>query len=266
MTILFVFSFAHASHLFAQEFQTIYENLDNATSLYATSNSVYVVEQGNNRLLKLNHEGGLQETLGGNGSGDYHFSNPVDVDATNGLKIYITDYNNRRIQVYDRRGQFLTSISASQHFNRRRNFSPTQISIDNLGEIIFYDQSSNSILRIDEDADVMDEFRLPNDILQVNDLIATEQLIYILDREGGQIHVLSENGSYELFYPAQNVQAIFIAGEILWKSYADRIVIESRNAEDRTIEFGSNISVVDIQAFDEAIFILGENTLYKIQE
>lgn len=260
---LLAWFFLFSTFLSAQGFEILYSDFDEATSLSVTQNSIYVVEKGNNRLLKLNHDGLLLESIGGNGSGDYNFSNPIDVDATNGLKIFVSDNNNRRIQVFDRRGQYLSSITARQNFARRQNFSPTYLTVDRRRDIIFYDERSNSIVRFNEDADLIDEFRLPGEIRQVDELIAVEQLLYILDKKAGLIHLLSENGRYESFYPAKNVQAFYTDGEVMWKCFSNRIVIEDRSAESETVELLEKIEAVDVQVSDGTIYLLTKNKLLK---
>lgn len=261
--LLLILFFIQSSSLSAQNIDSLFTGLDNPTSLYVTSNSLYVVEQGNNRLLRFNHNGKLLETIGGNGSGNYNFSKPIDVHATNGLKIYVTDNNNRRIQVFDRRGQFLSSISTLQDFDRRRSYSPTQISVDNLREIIFFDERTSSIVRFNEDADLIDEFRIPGEVAQVDDLMVVDQLMYILDKKAGLIHVLSENGRYESFFPAKNVLAFYTDGETVWKCYPDKITMEGRNTETQSSNFDVEIEAVDMQVDDEIIFILTANSLLK---
>ncbi|MEX0610283.1 MAG: hypothetical protein WD016_08675 [Balneolaceae bacterium] len=261
----FLFVMIAPSSSYSQPLELLYKNLDNATSLDVTPNAIYIVEQGRNRLLQLDHSGELLESMGGRGSGDYQFSRPIDVDATNGLKVYVSDYNNRRVKVLGRRGEFLSQITALKHFGRQRNISPTQISVDELGQVIFYDESTNSIQRINEEADLIDEFRLDNEILRVDDMILVGQLLFILDSEAELIHVLSENGNYELFYPAKDVFAFHTDGETIWKSFASRLVIENRNSEDRIIEFGERIPVVDIDVMDGTMYVLGDQALYKIQ-
>ncbi|HBX67068.1 MAG TPA: hypothetical protein DEG32_13255, partial [Balneolaceae bacterium] len=67
------------------------------------------------------------------------------VDATNGLKVFVTDYNNRRVQVFDKRGQYLSSIAGKDTFGNTRRYNPTQVSVNGLGEVFFVDESENYI-------------------------------------------------------------------------------------------------------------------------
>ena len=261
---LILFSFLLFSLSKGQALQPIYSGLDNATSLYVTQNSIYVVEQGKNRLLKLDHSGKLIETMGGKGSGNYQFSKPMDVDATNGLKVFVTDYNNRRVQVFDKRGQYLSSISASDAFGDNRPYNPTQIAVNGLGEVFFVDEAENYILRFDLDSNLLDEFRIPSEVKSVDEMNVTSREILILDRKSATIHRLALNGSYQGFYGADGVNALSANEQGMWKSFTSRLEFENRSRKRNTVEFTSQVNAIDIQVFEGVAFILSAEELLKI--
>jgi DNA-binding beta-propeller fold protein YncE len=71
--------------------------------------SVYVVDQGRTRIVKFSPDGHILSSWGSKGSGDGQFNDPtsVAVDSTSG-KVYVADPINKRIQVFDQNGKFLT--------------------------------------------------------------------------------------------------------------------------------------------------------------
>ncbi len=72
-------------------------------------NRIYVVDQGGARIVKLSVDGEVLLTWGSKGSGDGQFNDhtSVTVDpATN--KVYVADPRNKRIQVFDAQGKFLS--------------------------------------------------------------------------------------------------------------------------------------------------------------
>jgi DNA-binding beta-propeller fold protein YncE len=71
--------------------------------------SIYVVDSGDNRIVKLGPDGQVLATWGSEGSGDGQFIglSSVAVDPITN-KVYVTDPINRRIQVFDSAGRFLT--------------------------------------------------------------------------------------------------------------------------------------------------------------
>ena len=73
--------------------------------------SIYVVDSGDNRIVKFSPEGQVLASWGSAGTGDGQFRgvSSVAVDPTN--KVYVADPMNSRIQVFDSNGKFLTRWS-----------------------------------------------------------------------------------------------------------------------------------------------------------
>ena len=189
-----------------EEKDIIFSGLENATSIYATQDHLFVVESGKHRLLKLDHNGNLIETLGGLGTGDYQFDTPIGVDATNGLKIYVTDYGNERIQVYDRRFQYLGSITGESGFQNRR-ISPTQLVVNDFGELFVYDESSKSILKFDQYGSFRDSFYIEEIIPEILNIHG--QNIEIVDKNGLKVALISQNGILGEIFLIENTDSYF---------------------------------------------------------
>jgi DNA-binding beta-propeller fold protein YncE len=71
--------------------------------------SICVVDQGHTRIVKFSPDGHVLSSWGSKGSGDGQFNDPtsVAVDSTSS-KVYVADPINKRIQVFDQNGKFLT--------------------------------------------------------------------------------------------------------------------------------------------------------------
>ncbi len=206
-----------------EEKDIIFSGLENATSIYATQDHLFVVESGKHRLLKLDHNGNLIETLGGLGTGDYQFDTPIGVDATNGLKIYVTDYGNERIQVYDRRFQYLGSITGESGFQNRR-ISPTQLVVNDFGELFVYDESSKSILKFDQYGSFRDSFYIEEIIPEILNIHG--QNIEIVDKNGLKVALISQNGILGEIFLIKNTDSYFknvSKNGMIYKLYMDRI-------------------------------------------
>ena len=77
--------------------------------------SIYVVDQGHNRIVKFSPDGQVLASWGSKGNGDGQFNDPTSVavdPATN--KVYVADPINKRIQVFDSDGKFLTKWSVPE--------------------------------------------------------------------------------------------------------------------------------------------------------
>ncbi|MTI89110.1 MAG: hypothetical protein FH748_14225 [Balneolaceae bacterium] len=247
----------------AQQLELLYTGLDNPTSLYVHQDVIYIVEQGKNRLLQLNKQGELLETTGGQGRGDYQFDTPVDIHATNGLKVYVSDFRNHRVQLFDRRGQFLGSLKAASGFNNA-SYSPTQLVVNDLGEVYFLDQSSNTIKWYDLDGNYVDEFSVPAQIDQVDDIQLYEREFYLLDKRKEGIHVLNESGMYSHFIEAGQAGAFLKAGKTLILFYTDSILFDDGSPTPRQMALHTSERLIDSHLENDTIYILGDKKLYKL--
>lgn len=245
----------------------IFTGLENPTSLYVTKTNIYIVDRDKNQLVLLDLKGKETERIGGNGSGEYQFSQPVDVDATNGLKIYVSDYNNRRIQVFDRRGQYLSSFEAgtgSRLMERNRRFTPTQLVVNNMGEVFFYNESEKSIERYDFNGTLADSYQLPREIAKLDDIEFDDQSFYVLDSGKEVIHELSENWMPLTFYPAEGVQAFTVTNGEIWLIKEGQILRESANSE-KAYHLSTSDEAVDAFITDLFLYILYPNALHQIE-
>jgi DNA-binding beta-propeller fold protein YncE len=79
------------------------------------NDSIYVVDQGRTRIVKLNPDGQVLSVWGSKGSGNGQFDDPtsVAVDPTTN-KVYVADPRNKRIQVFDSNGAFLSKWVISE--------------------------------------------------------------------------------------------------------------------------------------------------------
>jgi len=77
--------------------------------------SIYLVDQGHNRIAKFSPDGEVLAVWGTAGNGDGQFTDPtsVAVDPTTN-KVYVADPRNKRIQVFDEKGKFLTKWSVPE--------------------------------------------------------------------------------------------------------------------------------------------------------
>ena len=64
---------------------------------------VFVVDTGNNRIVKFDRRGRFVSAIGGFGWEREQFDRPLDISVKNGLDVFIADFNNERIERYDRK-------------------------------------------------------------------------------------------------------------------------------------------------------------------
>ena len=75
---------------------------------------LYVCDQVNHRIQVLETNLTHHSSFGGNGSENGQFKNPFDIAFDGTGNVYVTDYNNHRIQTFTPDGQFLQTFGTGQ--------------------------------------------------------------------------------------------------------------------------------------------------------
>jgi DNA-binding beta-propeller fold protein YncE len=109
------------------------------------------VDQGRTRIVKFSSDGQVLTSWGSKGKGDAQFDDPtsVAVDAAN--RVFVADPINRRIQVFDSNGKFLTQWSIPE-WGRTHGFEDLAIdsnqnrlyaSSANMDAVLMFDLNGN---------------------------------------------------------------------------------------------------------------------------
>ncbi|MFY0684960.1 MAG: hypothetical protein JXR20_10445 [Balneola sp.] len=244
---------------------TLYVGFNEASALTVTNNAIYVVESGVHRVLKLSLQGNLIEKYGNRGSSNYQFDRPQDIATTNGLKIFVSDPGNNRIQVFDKRWQYLSSITGNGKFRTSEEITPEYLAVNKIGEVFFIDKRSSSISKYDENGTYLDQIPIPSEIRDVSRLQLTDSKIFLLDKRSGVIHRLSENGFYETFYEGKETTTFFFSDESLYRVNGTVVEMDNRQQVNTILSLEKGIKVKDIIVVEDVIYILSSNTLIKIQ-
>ncbi|MFA5669477.1 MAG: hypothetical protein WC967_09535 [Balneolaceae bacterium] len=257
-------SWANAQTVSTSDSVTVlFSGLEKPSALYVTQHDLYIVEQGKSRILQLDHSGNLVHSFGNKGSSDYQFNLPLDIDATNGLKVFVSDVRNNRIQVFDKHWQLLSSIQNISDITSNRQIEPTWLGVNRVGELIFFDKRSKNLIKINEKGSFMDEIPLPLEVKDVSGLQLNEGNIFIIDKKQQVIHQLSENGFYKSFYPAEGAQAFRKSNDGMWISRGNSLFKSGANKKDY-FEVNSAKSIKDFVATEGIIYILTDNSLIKM--
>ena len=113
------------------------------------SGTVYVADTGDDLLLRFNPSGDSTGEVGGYGSGDFQFDMPYDVCATNGVEIYVADYNNNRIQRFDRTLANVATLSTDQSNDDSKRFGyPSGVAVSRMGDLFICDDENVRIMKV----------------------------------------------------------------------------------------------------------------------
>jgi DNA-binding beta-propeller fold protein YncE len=248
-------------------FSVIADGLNEATSIFKTPDGdLFVVETGSDRILKLDRNGNRTDSLGRTGFGDYRFDRPIDIDATNGLKIYVSDYNNRRVQIFDRRLQYLTSVNLARLPAANRTYSPTRISINSIGELFILDEEHSRLLRINRNGRF--EYDIDLRSLGIGDLpvsmVANDDVIYLSETGKGIIHMISGGNYLRFIGGMEPIVALTIFGDILW-AVAERKLyrLDLRGRLIQESDFPAGIVPADIAAGKDYLYLLTSGEILR---
>lgn len=111
--------------------------------------NIYVANTGRNLLVRFNSTGDSTGEVGGYGWGDFQFDKPYDVCATNGIEIYVADYNNNRIQRFDRTLANVATLSTDQSNDDSKKFGyPSGVAVSRLGDLFICDDEDVRIVKV----------------------------------------------------------------------------------------------------------------------
>lgn len=157
----------------------------------ADDGSLFVVDNGNSRVVKLNSSGEFVLEFGNPGNGDGEFNAPTDIVIGPNDEVYVSDGSNHRIQRFDQSGGFLGKWGSMGGLDGQFNF-PVGLAVDSSGDVFVSDTNNNRIQHFDADGTYIDQwgsagtgdgqFNKPFGIS-----VAENDAIYVVDRFNNRV-------------------------------------------------------------------------------
>ncbi|MDE3058660.1 MAG: NHL repeat-containing protein [Bacteroidota bacterium] len=123
------------------------------------SGDFFVVDAGADKLYQLSESDGNIKSIGGKGWGDLEFDQPSDVCASFPLDVYVADYNNRRVQRFDRKLNLIQSFTEENlPSSSNGSFYPRACAMSLQGELFVVESESDRILKFDQNQNFQKEF------------------------------------------------------------------------------------------------------------
>ncbi len=84
--------------------------------------TLFIVDSRNNRIQLFTTDGKYLKSVGGFGFAPDQYDYPVDIWVKSLLNIYVCDYNNRRLQRYDRQMNYLAQLKSDPNWPEEYRF------------------------------------------------------------------------------------------------------------------------------------------------
>jgi DNA-binding beta-propeller fold protein YncE len=154
-------------------------------------NSIYVVDQGHNRIAKFRPDGGVLSIWGSKGSSEGQFNDltSVAVDPTNN-RVYVADPINSRIQVFDSNGKFLTKWAVPE-WGQPHGFEDLAID-SNTGRVYASSTNIDVVLVFDLNGTRIGTVtpKPPDNLEGPSALALANRKLYVLNMAGNHVSVI----------------------------------------------------------------------------
>jgi len=274
-TLIFSFTI-----IFSQDTLFISSSFGDFTDASSISSSrgefIFVADAGTNKIYKYNKECKLLADYGGPGLGKYELNQPVSIDASNGLDVFIADYLNNRIVRLDYNLNFIYLFNFNLYNplaeSSKKIFNPISVALLSSDELfILCDAGNYNAVRMKEFneidiffAQVSDKVINPIKIVRGNSLD-----LWILEKTSNELMNFNNLGIFvKRIKLPESLKPISL-------TYFDKTLLILFNTElyfydlekgkfDRSYFIPELTDLKDINVMDkETIFISGKRKVYK---
>lgn len=246
---------------------------DPAGLAFDAQRNLYVVDAGNNRVIKFDRDLRPVQQYGGYGSGAGRLNNPRDIIIDRGLNVYVLDEGNGRVVHLDINLNYVEEIIPKDDENEIISTLSryTGLSMSSLGEITVSDFDNSRLLRMDNFfsfSRYIGDFSYGRGALLNPMKIATDEKgnMFVADAGKGRIVVFDTFGNYkyelgagELEYP---VAVAIDKAHFVWVADRETDSVHVFDAAKRPVAAFGNPQSRDNQFKDlQAVYVTAENHL-----
>jgi len=111
--------------------------------------AIYICDTDNHRIQKFNARGKLMRVIGGFGWHQEQFYQPYDIHARSTLDVFIADYQNQRVERYDRELNYISSLYSKDTWDEKLQFTrPIGIAFSHQRELFIIDDENSRVTKI----------------------------------------------------------------------------------------------------------------------
>jgi hypothetical protein len=208
------------------------------------------------------------DSVGGRGTRSTQFSRPVFVDASNDLKIFVSDSGNNRIQLFDRRFQPLGSVALTSRASGTISYTPGAIVFNSFGELIFWDEQAGRLRKITA---LMHEDPLFNPAVTMLraspvSIVSSAEGFVLADAVSGKLFRYSSTGRYLGFWALDTgIRDVVWHRSAYYVLYSNRIILLESNGSIRHIVMLNSDGGVRIAAFGDSLIVADQKGIFCIK-
>ncbi len=232
---------------------------------------IFVTDDGDNSLIKLDTLGNLIKEIGGYGWGESAFDTPSDVFAT-ALNVLVCDKKNHRVQSFDKDLNFISELYTRESNDLQERFGyPLSCALSSMGDLFILDSENSRILKFDLFGSFIQNFggfdagifslRKPKKIaLSANDFVL------VLDDSSVIAFDLFGNGKTKLSIPS-SVTSIKVTSEMIILNDECDIYFKSVSLDDTPfnkiafVGLSRDEKIISADIFNNKLYVLTPNEI-----
>jgi DNA-binding beta-propeller fold protein YncE len=162
--------------------------------------NIYLLDSDRSTVSILDASGASLATMGGMGWENTKFDNPRGLWARNGIDVFVADHGNHRVQRFDRRLNYISTLYTRDNDVPEERFGyPTDVGVSRLGDLFVCDGENQRLIRIGRDGTTirsMGDYTAGKGRLVAPTRVdvGAHDRVYVVD--GGRIVVLDLFGNY----------------------------------------------------------------------
>ncbi|MBS4029770.1 MAG: NHL repeat-containing protein [Ignavibacteriales bacterium] len=240
--------------------------------------NVFVVDKAKHSFTKFSPSGDSLATVGSMGWGNLQFDAPVDIWVRNGLDIIVADYNNHRIERFNRKENYIATLFTRDDESSIARFGyPASAALNSRGELFVADRENKRLIKFSnfEKAEQSiggfdagkGKLRFP---LQLE--IDSTDRIFVLEKN--RIVVFDSFGNYLSVFGQDiltNATGFTVFEDDVLVAQKSEIILFSLDGNHlETIPFSQLVSdddsadVIDVAAWKNKLYLLTSETVYVI--
>ena len=153
------------------------------------NDQLYVSDRKNHRIQVFDLELTFKYSIGSHGKDNGKFDEPFDVKFDSYGRMYVAEFNNKRVQVMDTTGQYLMIGQNEAILPTALYITDGKVYVSDFKDdcIMVYDTSGKDITRIGSRGCDIGELRSPYGITSCDDQI------YVCDSSNNRVHAFNKN-------------------------------------------------------------------------